>query len=71
MAMNSPPLYISKDGVYGRRTVIRNYGSQCEICNEAPAIDVDTSDEEYQSFACCGPCFMKLWVDRQPPQTDV
>lgn len=48
-------------GAYSRSVHVAVGEWECNVCKETKRVlDVDTSDSEYESFSCCGPCFLKL-----------
>lgn len=53
-------VYRSGDDAYGRRVEVRRYEFGCDSCGGGPALDINTSQGEYLSFWCCGPCFIAL-----------
>ena len=54
-------VWVSDEEAYGRRAHAVRVEWVCDVCKqETTVLDVDTSDGEYLSFACCLPCFTKM-----------
>ena len=54
-------VFTSEAEVYSCRVIVSRESAVCMVCNKTTdCLIVDTSDGEYLSFDCCGPCFSHL-----------
>jgi hypothetical protein len=62
----SNTVWKSDSSAYGRRVYVERMEHSCDVCDQQTTVlDVDTSDGEYLSWACCQPCFTKLVGDKK------
>lgn len=50
-----------EDRAHRRGVVVKQKVHKCDVCNkDKHCLEVNTSDEEYDSFFCCAKCFTNL-----------